>query len=180
MTDRPAETILALDLATTTGWCVGTPGGKPVYGSTRLGSPGATSGEVFAGFLAWLVDMIRVHDPRVVVYEAPLPPSHMRGKTNVNTARRLMGLPAIAEAVAYRMRVPVILEATVSDVRQHFIGKRTLPGAEGKLAVKLRCQMLGYSPPDDNASDALALWDYTCALRNPKIAAQLAMDQGFA
>jgi hypothetical protein len=179
MPDRPPEIVMALDLATTTGWAVGPAGGKPVYGSQRLGSPGATSGEVFAAFLGWLVDAIQVHGPRVIVYEAPLPPSHMRGKTNVNTARRLMGLPAIAEAVAYRMRVPVILEATVSDVRQHFIGKRTLPGAEGKLAVKLRCQMLGYSPPDDNASDALALWDYTCANRNQKIAAQQAMERGF-
>jgi Holliday junction resolvasome RuvABC endonuclease subunit len=179
MPDRPPEIVMALDLATTTGWCVGPAGGKPTYGSQRLGSPGATSGEVFAAFLGWLVDAIKVHDPRVLCFEAPLAPSHMGGETNANTARRLLGLPAICEAVAYRMRVPVILEAHVRDVRKHFIGNGSMPGAQAKLAVRTRCQMLGYDPQGYDASDAIAVWDYTCAMRNQKIAAQQAMERGF-
>jgi hypothetical protein len=170
MTER-SEVLLALDLATTTGFVAGAIGGTPVHGSKRLASPGASGPEVFGGYIAWLVDMIKVHAPRVVVYEAPLAPSIVKGKTNVNTVRRLMGLAALTEGVAYRMGIYTVLEATVADVRQHFIGRRNLPGDEGKRAVAMRCRQLGYEPTDDNAADALALWDYACAMRNPKLAA---------
>lgn len=165
------ETILALDLATTTGWCVGQAGGKPTYGSHRIAPQGAGSGEVFGQFLKWLHDMVAVHSPRVIVYEAPLAPSLLRGKTNADTARRLFGLPAITEAIAYRMGVPVILEASVQDVRGHFIGTRNMPGDEAKRAVIARCRQLGYDPQTHDAADALALWDYCAAMRNPKLAA---------
>lgn len=170
MTER-CEVVMFLDLATTTGWAVGPIGGKPVYGSHRIASPGASSPEVFSSFIAWLVDQLKVHAPRVVAYEAPLAPSIVKGKTNVNTVRRLMGLAAITEGVSYRMGIFTVLEATVQDVRGHFIGRRNLPGDEGKRAVIARCRQLGYEPKDDNAADALAGYDYTCAMRNPKLAA---------
>jgi hypothetical protein len=169
MTDR-VETLLFLDLATVTGWAVGPIGGKPISGSQRLAPSGAPSSEVFGNFLKWLHDMIAVHSPRVVAFEAPLPPSLLRGKTTVDTARRLMGLPAITEAVCNRMGIHSVLEARVDDIRQHFIGRRNLPGADGKRAVIARCRQLGYEPKDDNAADALAGFDYVAAVRNPKIA----------
>ena len=165
------ETVLALDLATRFGWCEGEVGGKPRFGSVRCAPEGAASPAIFGGYLKWLATRFQAFRPHVVAYEAPLPPSVMRGKTNVNTTRILLGLPAITEAVCDRSGIWKVYEARVDDVRQHFLGARTIRGAEAKRAVAARCRQLGLEPPDDNAADAIALWDYVCALRNPKIAA---------
>jgi hypothetical protein len=176
MSDR-REIILALDLATRFGWAEGTLGDRPISGSQRCASEGATSAEIFGGFFKWLAERMQAFRPHVLVYEAPLTPSHARGKTNINTSRILLGLPAIAEAVANRCGVPV-LEARVDDVRAHYIGERRLRGAEAKKAVILRCRQLGLQPRDDNEADALALLDYVQAIRNPRHAANMALERG--
>jgi hypothetical protein len=165
------ETVLALDLATRFGWCEGEIGGKPRFGSERCAPSGAASPAVFGGFLKWMGTRMQAFRPNVVAYEAPLAPSLMRGKTTVQTSRILLGLPAITEAVCDRVGIYTVLEARVDDVRQHFLGVRTMRGDEAKRAVMARCRQLGLDPPDDNAADAVALWDYVCAMRNPKLQA---------
>lgn len=166
------QTILAYDLATCTGWCEGVPGGEPRYGSIRFAPAGSSTAAIFGGAIKTFVERLQAFRPRVVVFEAPFAPSVMRGKTNANTARILLGLPAILEGCCYRLGVHDLREVSVGDVRQHFLGTRKLRSAEAKRAVIERCRALGFSPTDDNAADAIAVWHYASALIDPRSAAR--------
>lgn len=159
--------VLFLDLATTTGWCEGVPGEKPTSGTMRLAPPGSSPAAIFGGLLDWLASRLTTFRYRMIVYEAPFDPRHM--KTNINTARVLLGLPAIVEAVAHQTGNHRIKEASVHDVRQHLLGRRP-PKGEAKRVVMDRLRVLGYSPKDDNEGDAIAGWLYATALVESRIA----------
>lgn len=94
-------------------------------------------------------------------------PRHM--KTNINTARMLIGMPAIVESVAYQTNHFTVKEASVHDVRKHLLGGRP-PKGEAKRVVMDRLRVLGYSPQDDNEGDAIAGWLYATALIESRIA----------
>src|SRR5687767_13400411 len=106
---REQPIILALDLATRFGWCEGQIGGVMSYGSQRCASEGSGPGAIFGGMIKWLVERIQVVRPNIVAFEAPLPPSFNRGKTNVKTTRILMGLAAITEGVCDRSGIFTVL-----------------------------------------------------------------------
>lgn len=163
---RDVEWVLALDLASRFGWAEGANGHKPICGSKRCAIEGAGTPEIFGNYTKWLSQKLINRTPDVLVYEAPLATNILRGKTNVRTSRILFGLAAITEGIAYRMGVRSIREATVNEVRRHFIGNGNLPGDQAKRAVGVRCRQLGYEIDDHNAGDAAALWDYTCSMRH--------------
>src|SRR5262245_23437780 len=99
---RFAGTILALDLASVTGWACGAPGqGVPRSGSIRFARVGASMGAIFSGCAQWLRDFLTVQEVSLIVFESPMEPGFMTGKTNASTIRVLMGLPAIVEATVY-------------------------------------------------------------------------------
>lgn len=175
-------TILALDLASVTGWAEGAPGGPITSGSLRLGDAGAGQGERFTALFRWLWTRLSAFPPAAIWFEAPLPPSHMRGHTNVDTSTFLMGLPAVVQTVAQLKGVYRVEKAHVQDVRQHFIaghgflyrgkpltGRRNLPSKEAKFCVTERCRQLGREPHDDNEADAVALLSYALALARPSL-----------
>src|SRR5258705_9300389 len=93
--------IMALDLATCTGFAVGHPGGTPFSGSVRFAKPGASHEAIFAKAAQWMYGAIAEHSPGLVVWEAPLATSFRRGASNINTTTLLYGLPAVIGAVAY-------------------------------------------------------------------------------
>jgi hypothetical protein len=161
--------ILALDLASTTGWAVGEPGSEPEHGSLRFASAGASHEAIFARAATWTKMMLAGKDIRTVVWEAPMPTSFSRGKSNVNTTTLLYGLPAVIGAVVYNCGIYDIRKADTKDVRNHFIGcnpKR----AKAKPMVIRQCQAQGWQVSDDNEADALATWHYMCSLIEPKLA----------
>jgi hypothetical protein len=153
--------VLALDIATRTGWAVGEPGATPVSGSIRFANPGAEHEVIFAEALKWVSATIKDHRPDVVVWEAPLVPGFKKGKTNANTTRLLYGLPAVIGAVARLLCVPDIREVEARTVRKFFIG-RNPPRALAKKLTKQRCRDVGWQPSDDNEADALAIWAHEC------------------
>ncbi len=159
--------VLFLDLATTTGWCEGVPNEKPTSGTMRLAPAGSSPAAIFGGLLDWLAQRLTTFRYRMIVYEAPMDPRHM--KTNINTARILLGLPAIVEAVAHQTGHFRVKEASVHDVRTHLLGGRP-PKGEAKRVVMDRLRVLGYAPKDDNEGDAIAGWLYTSALVDSRIA----------
>lgn len=177
--------ILALDLATVTGWAEGVPGAPTgTSGSFRLAPPGASAGERYDALFAWLWTRLSAFRPALIIYEAPAVPMHMRGATNIDTTAFLMGLPAIVEQVAHRKGVYRVRKANVQDVRAHFIGgrgfiyrgrpitgRRNLKSHEAKHCVIERCRELGLEPADDNEADAIALWNYAAAMADPARAA---------
>jgi hypothetical protein len=163
--------VLALDLASVTGFAVGTPGEKiqPDSGSIRFASQGSSHEAVFAAALKWMSEMCHLHEPVTIVWEAPLPTSFSRGNSNINTTTLLYGLPAIIGAVAYLKGIYDVRKASTKDVRNHFIGSNP-KGHNGKKLVQRQCRAMGWSFADDNEADALATWSYMCALIDPKLA----------
>jgi hypothetical protein len=179
------STVLALDLATTTGWAWGEVGGTARFGAIRLGPPGADRGTRGSAMLVWLSDFFKIERPDLVVVEAPLAPAVMRriGATN-DTALMLLGLPMVVETVCHLRGVKPPKLVKVQDVREAFLGKRTfrdehnpLTGkrvksrAIAKSATMEMCRRLGYGVSSDDEADAIALWHYGCSLLNPRQAA---------
>lgn len=165
---RPPKSIMFLDLASRFGWCEGTPGEKPRYGSQRFAPEGADSPAVFAGAIKWIGERMQAFRPKVLVYEAPLDPRHMGKRTNLQTASTLLGLPACIEGTAYLSGVYDIRQARIDDIRMHLLSRR--PGRQtAKTEVIDRLHALGYQPQDDNAADAIAGWLFACSIVEPKI-----------
>ena len=159
--------IMALDLATTTGWAIGKPGSAPLHGSVKFG---ASSHEAtFAKAFEWMTEKCVFHRPQIVIWEAPLATMFRRGKTTVNTTTVLYGLPAVIGAAAYRRGIYDLRKADTKDVRQHFIGSNPKREKAKPMVVK-QCQRLGWQVTDDNEADALATWHYMCSLIEPKLA----------
>ena len=71
----------------------------------------------------------------MVVFEAPLDPRFMGGKTNINTAMVLLGLPAIVEGACFLMGVYRVKRANAASVRKHILGFRPGKG-EAKAALE--------------------------------------------
>jgi len=162
--------ILALDLARQMGWAEGIPGSgeRPICGTERLAPTGAEPAAVFGGMIEFIARRLQTVRYRMVIYEAPFDPRVMGFKTNVNTARMLLGLPAIVEGVCYQMGLFDLREASVNDVRQFLLGYRPRKD-EGKRAVIQHLRMLGHEPADDNAADALALWLYAASILDGRV-----------
>lgn len=158
--------ILALDLASQMGWATGMPGLPPRSGSLRLAREGHSPAAHFAGLRDWLNDFVAVERPRIVVFEAPLAPSYVSGRTNTQTVYFLMGLAATCEVTLYGREFDV-REASVSTVREFFLGSARIKSADAKAMTKRRCFDLGWRTADDNAADALALWAYMVSIIAP-------------
>lgn len=166
--------LLALDLATVTGYAVGDPelherltaleaygrgdNAKPFSGSHRIAPPGTPLGVFCIRYEDWLGDMLLVHQATHVVFEAPW----VGGKTSQDVARKLMGLAILTETVATRAKVPWIREANNASVRKHFIGKGRGDRKTLKRLTIEACQNRGWEPRNDDEADALALFDYAC------------------
>ncbi len=163
--------FLVLDLATQLGWAEGIPGEKPAYGTHRLAPEGSEPMAIFGGMIDFLGRRLQAFRYKMVVYEAPLDPRFMGPRTNLNTARMLLGLPAIVEGVCYQCGVYNLREASVNDVRDHLLGYRPKK-KEGKAHVMAHLRSLGYEPQDDNAGDALALWLYSASIFDSRVGAK--------
>lgn len=165
-------TILALDLATTTGWAIGRPGQKLRSGSQRFAARNEDQATGFARYSLWLADILATEDVTEVCYEQPMDPRHMmkngRATTNFDTIRLLLGLCAITEAEARKARVKTITEAPVQSVRSYLLRTRP-PKGEAKAQVMRMLNILGYRPGDDNEADALAIFLYASGIRAPGV-----------
>jgi hypothetical protein len=118
--------VLALDLATTTGWAYGCPGSNPQCGHIRFTKPGSSRAQTYRAFRNWLDEAWgqREEIPDLIAYESPAVPSIMGGKTNIDTTRMLVGLAEHVEEWAYGKAE--LREATTSQVRCHFLGQNRL------------------------------------------------------
>jgi hypothetical protein len=159
--------ILALDLATQCGWAVD--GFKrnargetiPLSGSFRAGpaiQDGMDHGAAYVDLRDRIVDLVSVHKPRFAIFEAPL---QFAGNSNIKvgsspaTVRKLFGFCAVAEETLTRLGIETY-EADVQSVRKHFCGHARAK----KPDVARMCRTLCWHYDDDNAADALALWDF--------------------
>lgn len=157
--------VAAFDLATATGACDGTPGSVPRSWTWRL--QGATREHRFGMMLAYADRYFAEAKPGAVFFEAPmLLIQKGRGEAPVAVLR---GLIAIVCASASRAGVKRIEGIDVQQARRALLGHSPAAG-EGKQLVFDRCRLLGWAPANLDESDSMAIWNYGCALVNPRIA----------
>jgi len=160
--------ILALDLATITGWCRGAPGETPTYGS--IGKKGRSHPAIFGELQKWLItETAGDKRPDVIAYEMPI----LRPTDTGDVVGILWGLAAIVQATAYQRGIhndhlmPIKLDA----MRKFFLGKSKWKREDGKAAAVRKCRNnLKLDPQDDNAAEAIGHWCYAGALLVPQSA----------
>lgn len=180
--------IAALDIATRSGFALGEPGTMPRTDLWRLKKPSEHYDVVGGNMGKKIRDLcfIASSRPDLIVFESPIPPYQGQGSgERENPIRRSIesillpqravgGLQGVAECYGI-----VVLPANMQTVRKHFTGKARWGSPEAtKSAVIARCAALGYVPPgfrDDNIADALALWDWACAVRGRHVPRELVM-----
>lgn len=166
--------VLALDIASCTGFAVGRIGQpKPeASGSITFGrGKGAPRCEKGAHMVRWMNDMFKVHSPDVISIEAPLSGhARNRGQSNENATRLALGMIFLAESLG-ELKGCRVSERPVQTVRKFFIGHGNLKGEVAKACVFDKCAFIGCNPGDDNESDAIALWSFEAVERNPSVKA---------
>jgi len=160
-----AKNILALDLATVTGWAWGKPGETPKFGQQRFGKPLATRPQIYKQYRLWLGLFCSAHKIDWIVYESPQLPFTMTSRTNIGTIRLLIGLCELLEEWAPEHDIE-LREASVSQVRCHFIGANLKRDLAKRLTIE-RCKAMGWDVQNDDQGDALALWHYQACLMDP-------------
>jgi crossover junction endodeoxyribonuclease RuvC len=139
--------ILALDLATKTGWCKGDGLSRPQSGVIRLPSTGDDIGAFLSAW--WDQAPALFEGVTLAVFEAPLLPR----TTSFKTVTKLHSLAGLTELLCLQRQIPV-RSAHNGVVKKHFTGQ----GRAEKPAMIARAKMLGFSPKDDNEADAIAIW----------------------
>ncbi|WMT90120.1 hypothetical protein [Pelagibacterium sp. H642] len=158
--------VMALDVATVTGWAVGEIGSKPLSGALRFAGKGTAHPRLWLKAMIWMHDQLKIHRPDVVYMEAAINSASLEGKSNPTTFVLLNGLQAVL-ATAVESRLPVSAKTIkVNTVRKHFLGAGNIPGKVAKPMAKAKCIELGWV--DDDASfdrcDALAVWAAACEI----------------
>jgi Holliday junction resolvasome RuvABC endonuclease subunit len=157
--------LLALDIATSLGWCLGGPESTtPKFGTLLL--PGVSQHNEprsVAIIQEWVTPMVKMMGVKIVLIEAPFL-KQGRDQHNVESAFFLCGV-AMAAAVAGGA---VYVRQNVQTVRKCFIGHGNLPRKEAKEAVMARWRMLGCNPKNDDEGDAGALWYWGMVTTYPK------------
>ena len=139
--------ILALDMATTTGWAANSPRTSGTENMKKRA--GESRGMLFIRFDAWLKEMLEKLSPDIVVYERP----HARGRAANEV---LNGLLAYLTAACARQGVE-FTDCPSTTLKKHATGR----GNASKEDMMKACQEgLGIIPTDDNHADALWLLDW--------------------
>jgi len=145
--------ILALDLATKTGWAFGDTDDDVVRIHSGVQDfslkRGESRGMRFLHFDRWIYQMLAECDPEVVVYETP----HHQGGHATEVLLGLVGLvqKAVAEAKTEHASVH---SATLKKFA-------TGSGRASKEEMKIRAiQRFARQVEDDNEADALHIWDW--------------------
>lgn len=160
--------VLALDLATCTGYAIGAiTDGVIEHGSHRIPKTGEDVGLYLIHHRDWLDQLIARVKPTELIFESPV---LFGAKTNLATLRKLYSLAGVTEMVAFEAGLPVT-EENVQTITTHFLSKgcpRT--GDARKQATIAKCRERGWNPRDENDADALALLDLALALKQPGFA----------
>ncbi|MBP8789521.1 MAG: hypothetical protein KBH41_19065 [Azonexus sp.] len=145
------QTILALDLGTTTGWAVLADGtitsGSQSFKPQRFEGGGMR----FLKFKRWLFDMscCGTYPLDAVYFE------EVRRHAGVDAAHAYGGFMAHLMAWCEHHDIPY-QGVPVGTIKKHATGK----GNAGKSEMLASAQSRGFNPEDDNEADALALLDW--------------------
>jgi hypothetical protein len=156
--------VLALDLATVSGWAWGKPGATPKFGHERFAKAGESRAVAYKRFRLWLSLFCSAKKVELVCFESPV--ATFLPNTSIHTIKLLIGLCEHLEFWALEHEIE-LREASVAQVRSHFIG-RNLKSAIAKPLVLARCRERGWLAETTDEADALALWDYQISCLRPE------------
>lgn len=156
--------IVALDIATTTGWAIlddRTPN-RPFLGSITFPSDPGEIGRAAEALRQFLADRHAMHGGLThIVFEA----QHAAGKLNMAVLNRLIGLGAMAEWFAYKVNAKCFT-IPIGSWRKHAFGTGHMKRDDAKRRAMEECRVLGFDPSNDNEAEAFFVLDYYIALRN--------------
>lgn len=154
--------VLALDLATKTGWALHKPGmERPFFGTLQLPRTAEEVGEPMERLRVFLADQHTMHGGLTdLVFEA----QHVAGKIDINVVRKLLGLGGMCEWFAHRIGARCYV-VHIGTWRKHFLGRGNMNRESAKLKAMDECRRLGIDPPDDNAAEAMGILDYYLSLK---------------
>lgn len=156
--------IMGLDVAGRTGIAEGVPGSVPRLCSELFKLEDDTCPtQAYGRAIAWMAKRCAREDAPVAVYvEGVIPDVFLKGETHHNAQMIKIGLYGCLTGVAMAKRIPVF-PVNIGKYRKAFIGYGNLRKDEGKELVYKQCKVLGWEPPDLDASDAAAVWAWGCA-----------------
>jgi Holliday junction resolvasome RuvABC endonuclease subunit len=137
--------ILALDIATKTGWCTESASGTWDFSLKR----GESYGMRVVKFKAAVREMINLEGISIVSYERPAGLQ----KSSIMVASEMVG---VLHDLCIEMKVEVTNYAA-KEIKKHATGN----GNAGKPLMIAKAKELGYSPADDNQADAIHLYRMT-------------------
>lgn len=166
--------MLALDLATNTGWALHSPGmERPHFGAWRLPGTAREVGRRVEALRACIGGLREGYgELSHVVFEAQHVPGRkfnrvlgrMTGGMDMNTLHCLIGLGAMTEWYAYRIGARCY-KVNIGEWRKHFLGKggnfvdRGQKISPKELAIR-QCQQLGWFTDSEDAAEACGILDY--------------------
>lgn len=167
--------VLALDLATTTGWALHRPGmERPFFGAFRLPGDANAVGQPLDALERWLRDMALNTRSEGGISHFFFEDQHVGA--NARTAYRLIGLGALVEKFAYQTKANVYCVG-IGEWRKHFLGrgggfkrdktkpdKPYLPGENPKELAVNRCQQYGWHTDVHDAAEACGILDFALTL----------------
>ncbi len=150
------NTILALDLGTTTGWALMTRDGSITSGTESFKPHRFEGGGMrFLRFKRWLTEIKQASDSIDAVYF-----EEVRRHLGVDAAHAYGGFMAHLTAWCEHHQIPY-QGVPVGTIKKHATGKGNASKGEMIAAAKVR----GHFPADDNETDALALLYYALGLQ---------------
>lgn len=168
--------VLALDIATTTGWALHNDElERPFFGAVKL--PGGQNEvgkacDALLGFLERLDQRVAAAGKPIshIFWEKPFIPTQV----NSQTSERLMGLCAVAQLFGYRAGVISCYAVDIAEWRKHFLGRgagfkkgakgKYLPGHDPKELAIQQCASFGWHTDIADAAEACGVLDYGLAM----------------
>lgn len=170
--------ILAFDLATCTGWCMGNAGVRvPHSGAWRLRSRDESRGRAGANLIRETENLIRrFGSPDYIVKEAPLTMAAQRRLKNSPASMEVKtALHTVVETFCALHNIEC-RDIDMNRARKQFTGQSHYGGSdETKRAVLARCHLLGLMPKSRvqlDQADAICTWWGACAelaFTSPKV-----------
>ncbi len=160
--------VVGLDVASSTGVCLGEPGQAPQFWTEDLRGGGKTHDARFASALRLTKRLISDHNVEAIGIEAPLIVPKRDKKANNEL---LMGLVACIRgwAAIKGVRCETF---EIRTIDRHFLGSVQTEGRDArKAAIWNRCKMLGWEPQTQDEADAGSVYEVMCSRMSPAYAA---------
>ena len=147
--------ILALDLATVTGWALHEEGMEaPFFGSVRFPSIAEENGPTLEGLRVLLGEKHAAFGLTEIVFEA----QHIADGMGVKNTYKLIGMGTFVEWFAFKIGARCY-SVPIGTWRKHFIGIGNLPREAAKRRCLATCQRLGWHTMEEDAAEACGILD---------------------